>query len=79
MTQHLKEMTKINISWGGGVKGGRCVGLTDLPPSCDDCLEIWEPQTSGTLRVCPDLKRDRFTYKLRRRGSYYVYSSAVDL
>ena len=24
-------------------KGGRCVGLTTLPPSCADCLEIWEP------------------------------------
>jgi hypothetical protein len=23
--------------------GVRCVGLTTLPPSCDDCLEIWEP------------------------------------
>ena len=28
-----------------GGKGGRCVGLTTLPPSCADCLEIWEPQT----------------------------------
>ena len=26
-------------------KRGRCVGLTTLPPSCADCLEIWEPQT----------------------------------
>ena len=26
-----------------GDKGGRCVGLTNLPPSCADCLEIWEP------------------------------------
>jgi len=26
-----------------GGKGGRCVGLTTLPPSCADCLEIWEP------------------------------------
>ena len=25
-----------------GGKGGRCVGLTTLPPSCADCLEIWE-------------------------------------
>jgi hypothetical protein len=23
-----------------GIKGGRCVGLTTLPPSCVDCLEI---------------------------------------
>jgi len=36
-------------------KGGRCVGLTTLPPSCADCLEIWEPQLLGTLRTCPGL------------------------
>ena len=33
-------------------KSGRCVGLTTLPPSCADCLEIWEPQPPGTLRAC---------------------------
>ena len=36
-------------------KGGRCVGLTTLPPSCPDCLEIWEPQPPGTLRAWPGL------------------------
>ena len=43
-------------------KGGRCVGLTTLSPSCADCLEIWEPQPPGTLRACPGLKRDCFTF-----------------
>ena len=38
-----------------GGKGGRCVGLTTLPPSCDDCLEILEPQPPGTLWACPGL------------------------
>ena len=38
-----------------GGKGGRCVGLTNLPPSCADCLEIFEPQPPGTLRACPGL------------------------
>jgi hypothetical protein len=33
-------------------KGGRCEGLTTLPTSCADCLEIWEPQPPGTLRAC---------------------------
>ena len=33
----------------------RCVGLTTSPPSCADCLEIWEPQPPGTLRACPGL------------------------
>jgi len=45
------------------VKGGRCVRLT-LTPSCADCHEIWKPQTPGTLRACPDLNRDRFTFFL---------------
>ena len=44
-----------------GGKGDRCVGLTTLPPSCTQCLEIWEPQTFGTLGACPDLYRDCFT------------------
>ena len=34
-----------------GDKGGRCVGLTTLPPSGAECLEIWEPQPPGTLRA----------------------------
>jgi hypothetical protein len=32
-------------------KGGRCVGLTTVPPSWADCLEIWEPQPPGTFRL----------------------------
>jgi len=35
-----------------GSKGGRCVRLTTLQPSCADCLEIWEPYSPGTLRAC---------------------------
>jgi hypothetical protein len=55
-TQPLTEMSTRNISWGAGRgKGGRCVGLTNLTPSCADCLEIWEPQPPGTLRACPGL------------------------
>jgi len=29
--------------------------LTTLPPSCADCLEIWEPEPPGTLRACAAL------------------------
>jgi len=49
LTQPLTEMTTSRVSLGGGVKGGRCVGLATLPPSCADCLEIlitstfWNP------------------------------------
>jgi hypothetical protein len=35
LTQLLSEMSTRNISW---VKGGRCVELTTLPPSCTLCL-----------------------------------------
>jgi hypothetical protein len=35
-----------------GGKGGQCLGLKPLPPSCADCLEIGEPQPSGILRAC---------------------------
>jgi hypothetical protein len=59
-TQPLTEMSTRNISWGG--KGGRCVRLTTLPPSCADCLDIWAHQPPGTLRACPDLYRDCFAF-----------------
>ena len=36
-----------------GRKGGRCIGLTTLPPSRADCLEIWKRQTPGTLMASP--------------------------
>jgi hypothetical protein len=52
-TQPLTEMSTRNIYWGA--KGGRCVGLTNLPPSCADCLEIWESQPPWTFRACPGL------------------------
>jgi hypothetical protein len=48
LTQPLTEMSK-RIFPGG--KGGRCARLTNLPPSCADCLEIWEPQLPGTLSM----------------------------
>jgi hypothetical protein len=39
-----------------GGKGGRCVGLTTLPPLCADCLEIWGSlnllETSGPVQTC---------------------------
>ena len=41
-TLPLTEMNTRNIS--RGVKGGRCVGLTTIPPSCANCLEIWNPR-----------------------------------
>ena len=50
-----------------GGKSGRCVGLTTLPPSCVDCLEIWEPQSPGTLRVCPGFLELLLIYLIQGR------------
>jgi hypothetical protein len=57
-TQSLTEMRTRGISWGGGgSKGGRCVGLTTLPPPCADYLEILGASTSCSPK---SLYRDRF-------------------
>jgi len=53
VTPPLTEMSTRNIFWVG--KGGRCVGLTTLAPSCAYCLEIWEPlllEPSGPVEPC---------------------------
>ena len=52
-TQPLTEMSTSYITWGG--KGGRSAGLTTLPPSCADYLEVWERKPHGTLRAYPGL------------------------
>ena len=54
-TQPLKKMSTRNIFWG---KGGRCVRLTTLPPSCavvmkSGNLNFVEP--SGPLQACRGL------------------------
>jgi len=51
-SQPLTEMSNRNFFLGS--KGSLCVWLA-LPPSCADCLEIWETQPPGTLRACPCL------------------------
>jgi hypothetical protein len=61
-TQPLTEMSTRNIFQEG--KGNQCVGLTTLPPTRADCLEIWEPQPHGTLWACQGLQWDCFTFLL---------------
>jgi hypothetical protein len=57
-----------------GGKGGRCLGLTTLPPSCADCLKIWEPQPPGTLRACNGIA---LLTKCTRFKFIYLFSSAL--
>jgi len=33
-----------------------------LPPSYTNCLEIWQPQPSGSGRACPGQYKDCFTF-----------------
>ena len=42
----------------------RPVRRSDNPPSCTDCFETWEPQTTGNLRACPGLSKDIYIYTL---------------
>jgi len=44
-TQSLNRDKYQEYFFGG--KGGRCIGLAPLPPSCASSLEIWEPQPRG--------------------------------
>ena len=57
-THPLKGTSTRNPPW---VKGGRCVGLTNLQPSCH---EIWECQPSGTFRAWIGLNRNCFTFNI---------------
>jgi hypothetical protein len=36
--------------------------VTTLPPSCADCLEIWEPQAPGTLYAYNGIALPFFIY-----------------
>ena len=52
-TQALTEMSTRSISWGGGGKGGRCVGLTTLPPSC---AVVMKSGNLNFLELCGPLR-----------------------
>ena len=65
LTQSLTEMSTRNISWGG--KGGRCVGLTTLPPSCADCKKSGSVnllEHSGPVQACNGIALSFYTYSL---------------
>ena len=43
-------------------KGGRCVGPTTFPHSCDECLKIWELEPHSPPSTCTRLYRDCFAF-----------------
>jgi hypothetical protein len=53
-----------------GGKGGWCVGLTTLRPSCADCLEIWNPQ--GLSRPVMGL-----LYLLQQQKNYMIQTTCL--
>jgi len=63
----------LGLSAGG--KGAHCVGLTTLPTSCADCLEILGSSTSWNPKGRPGLYGDSFTFIhccLRFQGSEFT-------
>jgi len=74
-TQPLTEMSTSGISWGGGgVKGGRCVGLTTLPPPYADFVKVLRASNFWNAQGLPtdyytlykvSLYRTRIPYKHR--------------
>jgi len=73
-TQPLTEISTRSISWG---KGGRCVRLTTLPPSCavvtkSGSLKFLEP--SGPVQVCKGTALSFFTVSEIRRLKISVSS-----
>jgi len=52
------------LGGGGRGKGSRCVGLTTLPPSCSDCLEIMGTSAFWSPKVLS--RRFVYLYSIRR-------------
>ena len=62
------------FSGGGGEgegKGGRYVGPT-LPPSCSECLEIWEHQLPETLCTRPGIALPCYIRKINTNNSLWL-------
>ena len=59
---------RLSLKWkwvpgiSAGVKGGLCLGLTTLPPSCDDCRDIPGASNSWSSGACPGLCKVSFTF-----------------
>jgi hypothetical protein len=62
-------------------KGGRWLGLINLPPSWADSLEIWEPQTPRNLRTTNSPVQESLFFYLyllfRTKLEYEEYQTAA--
>jgi hypothetical protein len=59
-----------------GGKGDRCVGLTTVPLSCADCLEIWELnllEPLGPVQACNGIKKKALCNNLFNEWTVFVY------
>jgi len=62
------------------VKGSQCTGLTTLPPTCADCLEIWDHQPPWTLyRDCSTLLYYKNTLLAAVAGSSYIVINIIQI
>ena len=59
--QPLVKMRTRNIP---GAEVGRCVRLTNSPPSRAECHEIWEPKPSGTLWATQGFLGESFIFTI---------------
>ena len=71
--QPLTEMSIRGISPGD--KGGRCVGLTTVPPSCADCLEILGASITWNLSM--PLHRQLLSVRTHTNSSFYYRMSRL--
>jgi hypothetical protein len=51
VTGFIDSLTEMSTGIFPGGKGSPCIGLTTLPLSCADCLEICEPQPPVTCVI----------------------------
>ena len=58
-------------------KGGRCVGMTSLPPSWADCLEIWDPRPPGTLSACTGIGSTFFYFTTARFRCWHQFTKYI--
>ena len=74
LPQPLTEMCTRSISWG--VKAD---GLTTLPPSFADCLEIWEPQPSSGPLMALLAYKEPYTLITHSSVCAVFYRSATEI